>query len=509
MSNVIKITRLNRCLECVSESSTGFKILERYCRNNLFKPAVGGQGDPRYAPPPDPDNGEFFYIANERLSTILIHYSQLEKLKTELRLNGCMVSFYEDKAKPKPGKKIRFKPSFKMVEDEGSKYEWQNDATPLIVTGDHNIFELQPGKGKTVAAEKGVVLRQRLPMFITKAAYLPKWKMDIEKDLCLVEGEDFFIIENVKMMEKLVKLGGIPTAKAYLCSSHTIDLFIKKWINEVDSINPLKILPSLGVDITIYDEAHELFRMQYWSYMALNANAVLDLSGTLKPDDPFLKKRYAERFPKDCKYELEINAFVDVIGLAFSMSDRKLARKINSQRMYAHHVFEKGIMKRKQVMYRYFDMLFRILDKWFIREFQPGQKALYLFYTREMCTLFATYLRINAKGFKIYRYIQGDEFNETHNSDVIVSTHGKSGTAVDYVGLVLNVISVSINAGQKTIQMLGRTRDGCIERWGIHPKVVYPICTDVNKQISVYNQRRTLLAGRVRSMCTMNSGVTI
>ncbi|MGL5648939.1 MAG: DEAD/DEAH box helicase family protein [Clostridium sp.] len=510
MSTVITMRVLRRCVECVSTTSIGYKVMEQFCRRALFKPAYSPPPqDNRYAEPPDPNDGDFFYIPNERLSTILIHPSMATKLKEELGLNRILVTMYEDRAKIIPGKKVKFRPNFRMVEPEDSKYAWQNAAAPLIVSGDHNVFELQTGKGKTIAAEKGVALRQRLPMFITKPAYLAKWKSDIAGDLNLTEGEDFFLIDSVDTLEDLVRKGGKPTAKAYLCSSFTIDRFIQKWMHEVDSIHPNKILPSLGVDITVYDEAHELFRMQYWSYIALNANAVLDLSGTLKPDDPFLKKRYLERFPENVRLEMELDIFIDVVGLAFGMSDRKVVRRVNSQRMYAHHVFEKGIMKRKQMMYRYFDMLYRILDKWYIAEFQPGQKALYLFYTREMCTLFATYLRNKTQGLRIYRYIQDDDFAETENADVIVSTHGKSGTAVDYKGLILNVIAVSLNASQKSLQMLGRTRDGCIERWGIHPKVVYPICMDIPKQVSVYNQRRKLLTGRVRSLITMNSGVVI
>lgn len=362
----------------------------------------------------------------------------------------------------------------------------------------------------TKTAEKGVIRKGVIPAYITKPAYMAKWRGDVEEDMGLVVDTDFFVIDSVDRLMNMIHYGGDPATKAYLISSFCIDNYIHRWAaNPEDYVDPDQIWEALGVGICVYDEAHEVFRMQYWSVLALAPNCILDLSATLLPDDPFLKARYAERFPTESRLSMDYNAYVDVIGLAFTMEDRKIAQRINRQPMYQHHVFESKVMKQKRTLNRYFDMLYKILDKWYLRDRKEGQKALIMLATRNMCTEFWQYVKLKCPDLDVQRYIEGDKYEVAKEADIIISTPGKSGTGVDYIGLVLNIIAVSVNASQKSMQMLGRTRDACITRWGIHPKVIYPICTNIPKQVTYYNRRRKLLAGRVNSMITMNTGIVI
>lgn len=505
MSKLATIQIFHRCLVVKAQDIGVYNIITRYCHHHLFKPKMAvSHGHVETSE----TEGDYFYIARECAYEVMLHKSHLEAIKTELRLAGVLVNTIDVKSKHKP-KRVRFKTGFSLMEPAGSKYEWQNQAAPLVVANDHNIFELQMGKGKSIGAMKGVVLRAELPIFITKPAYMSKWAMDITNGLKLVKDENFVVVNELKQLEVLARDGGDPSTKAYLISSFVINAYIKMWSENPDYIHPSEIMERLGAGITVYDEAHELFRMQYWSYMGLNSPAVLDLSGTLIPDDTFLKKRYAERFPTDAKFQMELDVYTDVVGLAFRIGDRKIAQRVNRLKMYNHHVFESKIMKKPRTLENYFDLLYKTLKRWYLDGYKEGQKALFLFYMRDMCDKFTEYLKRKGLHQKIVRYINGDSFEDAIQGDIIVSTHGKSGTAVDIPGLIVNIICVSMSASQKSLQMFGRTRDGCIARWGINPTVIYPICVDIPKQISTYNERRKLLTGRVNSMITTNSGIII
>lgn len=510
MSRTVQIVRYKMSIRAIADDAYSHNVVQQYCKKKLFKPA----GSPAvalnpYAAPVDEEEGDLFYIESEKIRTTIITRVLEKDLVNWLTLAGISCT-YSEKASYK-GNRVEFpNHTLQLMEPADSKYAWQNTASVLIVEEDHNVFELQTGSGKTKTAEKGVIRKGVIPAYVTKPAYLAKWEGDVEGDMGLTVNEDFFVIDSVDRLANLIHYGGDPAAKAYLISSFCIDNYIKRWAaNPEDYVDPDQIWEALGVGICVYDEAHEVFRMQYWSVLALAPNSILDLSATLLPDDPFLKARYAERFPTESRLSMDYNAYVDVIGLAFTMEDRKIAQRINRQPMYQHHVFESKVMKQKRTLNRYFDMLYKILDKWYLRDRKEGQKALIMLATRNMCTEFWQYVKLKCPDLDVQRYIEGDKYEVAKEADIIISTPGKSGTGVDYIGLVLNIIAVSVNASQKSMQMLGRTRDACITRWGIHPKVIYPICTNIPKQVTYYNRRRKLLAGRVNSMITMNTGIVI
>lgn len=505
MARSIKVVRYKHGIRLYADDVYGHQVVQQYCKRHLLKPLtpVGTKQDV------DPEGGDLFYIESESHRITIVHISQEKALLNYLTSQGIHYSI-EDKEAYQGNPTVFNKHTLNLIEPEGTKYTWQNSASILIAEEDHNTFEVQTGKGKTAAAQKGTVLKGVVTAYVTKPAYLGKWVGDIEEGLGLTLDEDFLLVDNVERLINLVTYGGDPKVKAYLVSSFCIDNYIKRWTEDPDEVpDPDQVWRALGVGLVVYDEAHEVFRMQYWSAMALSPYAILDLSATLLPDEPFLKHRYAERFPLESRLSLDYEAYVDVIGLAFTIQDRKIAQRINKQGMYQHHVFESKVMSKKQALNNYFEMLYKILDKWYLKERQEGQKALFMFATRAMCTEFFDFVKARCPDLNVKRYIEGDKYAEAKEADIIISTPGKSGTGVDYVGLVLNVICVSVNASQKSMQMLGRTRDGCIQRWGIRPRVVYPLCTTIIKQVVYYNRRRKLLAGRVNSLITMNTGIAI
>lgn len=355
-------------------------------------------------------------------------------------------------------------------------------------------------------------------LVITKAAYVSKWLGDLSEDLNLRKGELIKIdgADGLQDMIEIGKTGRLDATsksdqqiKAMVISSHALDKYIDNFL-KYDGVetHPSDILRHLDVGFVIYDETHQLFRMNYWSYLIMNAPDVIDLSATLVPDDTFLKARYMERLPGPSRYDkLEFDKYIDAIGIMYGIDDDKLTRSVNAMSLYNHMAFEGKLLKSKKMQKNYFAMCDAVLGKFYFKDYQPGQKALIFFSTQQMCTEFAEYMQKLHPTQVVKRYIQGDKYEDMQKGDIIVSTPGKSGTAVDIKGLVISLSTVMIDDTQANLQMLGRTRK--TKQWDIDVRMVYMFCRSIRKHMRYHEKRMKMYKGKVKSHMILNSSFMI
>lgn len=355
-------------------------------------------------------------------------------------------------------------------------------------------------------------------LVITKAAYVSKWLGDLSEDLNLRKGE-LIKIDGADGLQDMIDIGKAgrldPVSKsdqqikAMVISSHALDKYIDNFL-KFDGVetHPSDILRHLDVGFVIYDETHQLFRMNYWSYLIMNAPDVIDLSATLVPDDAFLKARYMERLPGPNRYDkLEFDKYIDAMGIMYGIEDDRLIRSVNSMSLYNHMAFEGKLLKSKKMQKNYFAMCDSVLGKLYFKDYQPGQKALVFFSTQQMCTEFADYMQKLHPTHVVKRYIQGDKYDDMQKGDIIVSTPGKSGTAVDIKGLVISLSTVMIDDTQANLQMLGRTRK--TKQWDIDVRMVYMFCRSVRKHMRYHEKRTKMYKGKVKSHMILNSSFMI
>lgn len=463
----------------------------------------------------DKQREQFVYIkaAWEEVKEFLNHMKS--QFRTEIKVD------IENKVPKRKGDKVIFdRHTLKLIEED-EYWAWQNEATDLaLVEGRrHTVLEVQTGRGKTKSAMKYMVKLGKRVLVITKAGYVDKWQGDLLGGLKprpgefvrvkdMDELEDLFLIADAGRMNSTGK--GDKDIKVILISSHCIDNYIQKWCSgDFFKVSPYDFIEKLGIGLTVYDESHQLFRMNFWSFIMMDHEHVLDLSATLDPEQDFMKVRYKERFPKEARFELEYDAYVEMYGIYFNWNDPKAVGRLNRMSMYNHTEFEKLIMKKKTTESEYFNMLNRLLMPWFFENWKPGQRALVLFATKEMCTRFTRFIQGRHPGKRVERYIQGDKYDKAKTGDVIVSTRGKSGTAVDYEGLVLNLTTVAVDDKQASLQILGRTRKTTLIEWGIVPKIVFPVCRQVRKQVDYYKRKINKFEGKVTKALTMGSSFVI
>lgn len=390
--------------------------------------------------------------------------------------------------------------------------------THLYVTDDFVVTH------NTAMAMKTIVNLGKRTLIITKPGYVDKWTGDLtgsKYSLSLRPGELIRIgggkSSSSKMdeMNALIEMGrngelnagkGRKECKVILISSKTLDNWIKHQLDNDGEQVFEQFMNITGCGMLLYDESHEWFRMNYWTFMLLNPARALDLSATLIPgDDVFIKQRYDERFPKICRYnDLEYDRYIDALGIYFHATDKKLIDRMNRMKLYNHIEFEKLVMKRKSTQAEYFKMVKDLIDMFYKnKNWEKGQRALVFFASREMCTRFTEYAKEAYPDLDVKRNIQGDNYDEFVKADLGVSTPGKSGTAVDIPGLILTIVTVCLSKEDKNLQILGRTRK--VRDWDLSPKAVFLHCQQLIKHLVYLKRRQKMFRNKVQSFKILNS----
>ncbi len=410
---------------------------------------------------------------------------------------------------------------FDLIETADSPYVYQNDVLKFAQEDGRNntILEIQTGKGKTAMAMKILAANGERFFFITKAGYIPQWMINLTTDKRgmglrpkeLIRCKTKSDLDSVYQMGKDGELDeGSRKCKAIVVSSHTFDNWIREYLDGTGSHDVTKFCELCKIGMVLYDESHELFRMNYWSYLLLTAPKFLDLSATLVPDreDQFMRDRYEERFPREARYDkLEYDQYIDACSVYYYMSDKKLARRINGMKMYNHTEFEKQIMSKNKYLDAYFEMIFSMMNEWYFKSYKEGQRILIFFATKQMCTDFTKYVKSRRPSFVVQRYIEGDSFKAIKEADIIISTPGKAGTAIDIPGLIMTIVTCAINKQQKNLQILGRTRKDF--KWGLAPKAVFLHCRDLRKHIDYLCKRINIFKGKVKNFDILDSRFNI
>ncbi len=390
--------------------------------------------------------------------------------------------------------------------------------THLYITDDFVVTH------NTAMAMKTIVNLGKRTLIITKPGYVDKWTGDLtnkEYSLSLRPGELIRIgggkSSSSKMdeLEALIEMGrngeleagkGRKECKVILISSKTLDNWIKHQLDNDSELVFEDFMRITGCGMLLYDESHEWFRMNYWTFMLLNPARALDLSATLIPgDDVFIKQRYDERFPKICRYnDLEYDRYIDALGIYYHTTDKKTIDRMNRMKLYNHIEFEKLIMKRKGSQAEYFKMVKDLIDMFYKNsKWEKGQRALIFFASREMCTRFTEYAKDAYPDLDVKRNIQGDKYDEFVKADIGVSTPGKSGTAVDIPGLVLTIVTVCLSKEDKNLQILGRTRK--VRDWDLSPKAIFLHCQQLVKHLVYLKRRQKMFRNKVQSFKILNS----
>ena len=108
--------------------------------------------------------------------------------------------------------------------------------------------------------------------------------------------------------------------------------------------------------------------------------------------------------------------------------------------------------------------------------------------------------------FDIRRYVSEDPWENLLEPDIIVSTLGSAGTAVDIPNLSTCILTNAIQSIQANRQSFGRLRN---LKDNHSLEFVYFVCEDIPKHLDYHVAKKEMMMQRAKSFRDVYSGVVV
>ena len=370
----------------------------------------------------------------------------------------------------------------------------------------------------TKCLQKVMVRRAKRTVIIARPAYADKWRKDcVDDETALYEpSQRVKVVKGVEGINALLSdgLSGDLDKKnisTIIIPTTSFKLWLQAHAQSVSSkrINLWEFYEILGAGLVAYDEIHEHFHTVYLTGIILNPPILVEMSATLKPGKAkeFIRQRYMERFPKKNRVSVEIIRICKVGYMYYSIGVGRMVNRSNGMPMYNHKVFEDYLYQHSMVE-SYFEMVYDVLERGFLKSYQTGQRALVFFSLVQSCTDFREYCvkrmkEDNHPEMVVNRYVGVDNYSDLMSSDIAISTPGKAGTAVDLPKLVIAIVTTAIDDRQLNEQITGRPRK--IRAWAnMDPKVIFLHARELKKHNMYLASRRDALSAVALSQDVVN-----
>ena len=448
---------------------------------------------------------------------VRIHRNQVQELVEFLNRNGVSQSEIEVTATPfdvKALPEVIFTPRKEMVP--------LPNQVPIIfdyaLLDDHSakLITLQTGGGKTFISEFVMMCRKRRTLIMMKSSYITdRWIPDFEK-MFIWGRDDILHIDSGEMLSRVMRQalsGRLPDYSVMFMSFSLMRMYIADYEanngpSEKYPIPPDEFCEELGIGFRITDEAHQEYYLNHRINLYLNVPNSLGLSATMRSDKPFLDRMYTIAYPHNLRNDGGgINKYIRAVAWMYSFGHVKRQVNFRGPRGYSHSKFEDSLKRNAAWLDNYFKMIDDCYDKLFTPIYQPGMRSLLLFTRIWMCEKAVSHMSVRHRGLKAAKYTSGDPVTALE-ADIICSTPGSAGTAVDIPDLIFTMMTTAMDSSQACVQALGRLR--VPKNFpGVTPIFAYFVCESVPAHVKYDENKRKYFHGKVLDHCTRTSSVRI
>ncbi len=365
------------------------------------------------------------------------------------------------------------------------------------------LVDLQTGKGKSFIATYSAVKRGKVFGFLLLPRYIDKWIKDITEYTTLREDE-IYVVRGSGSLNALAYLieEELSKYKVFIFSLTTMREYLSNYLDINEEfryeLEPSELLPFLGIETLISDEIHQEFHNVFNLTLLLDPKFLLGLSATLLPRDNREKEIQESFFPEDYRVSniIKYDRYIDVVAVEYNLVNPNRYKRVETSRGYSHTKFEQTLMKYKLTLKSYFELIYALLMRYYVKPKKEGDKALIFVTTVELAKKLRDYLRSKLPDLKIEKYTSEDPYDILFNSDVIISTLGSAGTGVDIPNLRVVIQTVLIKSAKTNIQALGRLRK-LNDR---NVTFIYIFSPDIRKHLEYNRERIDVFRDRVRSL---------
>lgn len=275
-------------------------------------------------------------------------------------------------------------------------------------------------------------------------------------------------------------------------------------------VEPRRFYETLGVGLRITDEAHENLHWHMKHDIETHVPRAIYLSATIKSHDPLINQMYEIIYPLTRRYAgLAWDRYIDAYALGYSLEHPNKVKYKGYGGRYSHIVFEEYIMDDPVRERNYYELVLNVVKRFFLEEYQEGQKMLVFASSTQMCARMANYLSTRVGPRSVTDYTGEHESEVLYGSDIVCTTLGSAGTGKDIKGLVVTLLTTALNAREKNIQVIGRLRDPKDLYPGVVPKFYYLVCLDIDKHLHYHTSKVELMRGIVKSMKTLRTSIYV
>ena len=390
----------------------------------------------------------------------------------------------------------------------------------IVQDGIKKVIDAQTGQGKTLMTMFALAqIKQRVAMVI-KPMYIERWLDVIVGDGTVLQHttkNDVVVVRGGKQLRGLIYMAqeGKLNAQFIVISNTTLSLYYKHYkefgaSEEYGWVHPEDFWKLLGVGVRVIDEAHEHFYVCFITDLNSHVHKSVELSATLEPDNPFLKRMYNIMYPKHLRMNTgAYKRYIEVYGLTYHiLDDPKYIQTSNRGRStYSQAAYETNIFKQKPRMVRLRKMMLGLTERLFMSERLPEHKLLIFFETIDMCTDIASVLKDAYPHLKVSRYTEEEDASVLDTHDIIVATPKSAGTAVDIKKLQIVISFVMRNSTQAVEQMIGRLRQLKTDK--LQPKFYYLFTRQIDTHVRYHHKKQEIMKFKALSLDEQISGYEI
>ena len=371
------------------------------------------------------------------------------------------------------------------------------------------LVELQPGDGKGFISMWCMYKLNMKTAIVVLGRYVEKWEREIQQILD-IKKEEIAIIRGYNSLVKLVNdKEKIKRTKFFIFSNRTLGRFIDAYEKTsgnnlfIDkyTITPEDLFPRLGVGTLCVDEVHQEFYSVYKLVVYSRVSFFIALSASLVADNKDIAKFYEILFPGYIRHvHVAVDKYTIVHPIEYEFKHPATIRTFYwGNPNYNHTIFEQSITKNKTVFLNYFRMIYTYVKKFYLDIKEENDKVALFFSTEEMCVYMVKALKTVIKDKDIRKYTGSDPLDNILEADIVCTTLGSGGTAIDIPNLICVINTVNVASIKANIQVMGRLRKLKDKK----TYFLYTFATNINKHVDYHIKRVELFKNRAAAITTL------
>ncbi len=368
------------------------------------------------------------------------------------------------------------------------------------------LITMPTGTGKTKTALMTAALIGNKIGVVVLAKYVDKWVADIQETF-KIDPKRILVVVGAKYLKGLLFLASqdkLDDYDAIVISMQTLAPYYDTYEAYGDTfddlgfdVRPGDLFTKCGIGTVIIDESHEHIHLVHRVMSYMHVLMTIALSATFQSDDMFITRIHKAMFPHEIRINsVKMKKYIHLSAVAYNFRNfnkNKIRTSSWGSTSYSHVEFEKAILKDGNYLNNYLRMLSSTIRTGYVDDYKKGDKCLVFASRIELVNKIVKNLEKLFPQFKVSSYVKDDDYLVLKDSDIIVSTLGSAGTAVDIKGLTCVLLSVAINSSVSNLQALGRLR----EITGRIVRFYYFYCEQIPKHVEYHYNKVELFRDRV------------